>query len=164
MRAAGCGLGSAGFIVFGEPTDMVAVAAGIAPFLSVESCGQCTPCKTDGAELHTLLDRLARSSATAADVETIERRIRTVDHGARCNLGNQQATVLASLLDCFRDEFDAHLTGRLPPVPPVLVSELVDIRDGHAAIDEHHHHKQPDWTFATTSSGATPADRRSRYR
>ena len=53
------------------------------------------PVKTDGAQLHTLLDRLARSSATAADFEVIEQRIRTVDYGARCNLGIQQATVLA---------------------------------------------------------------------
>ena len=48
MKSIGCGLGSAGFMVFAEPTDMVAVAAGVARFLSIESCGQCTPCKTDG--------------------------------------------------------------------------------------------------------------------
>jgi NADH-quinone oxidoreductase subunit F len=164
MRAAGCGLGSAGFIVLGERADMVAVAAGIARFLAVESCGQCTPCKTDGAQLHTLLDRLADSRATPADLEVIERRIRTVDYGARCNLGIQQATVLASLLDRFRDEFDGHLARRLPPAAPVLIAELVDIQDGHAVIDEHHRHKQPDWGYGTRGSLAAPADDKRRYR
>jgi NADH-quinone oxidoreductase subunit F len=68
MRTAGAGLGCAGFIVFSHTTDMVAVAAGVARFLAVESCGQCTPCKTDGNELSTLLERLARSNATSADL------------------------------------------------------------------------------------------------
>ena len=132
MRTAGCGLGSAGFIVFAHPTDMVAVAAGVARFLAVESCGQCTPCKLDGIELATLLERLARSDATATDLAVIEHRMRTVDYGARCYLATQQATVLTSIFDRFRDEFDAHLTGHAPPAEPVLIAELVDIRDGTA--------------------------------
>jgi NADH-quinone oxidoreductase subunit F len=164
MRGAGFGLGSAGFIVFAQPTDMVAVAAGVARFLGVESCGQCTPCKLDGTELATLLTRLARSSATAADLETIQRRVGTVGYGARCYLATQQETVLASLFDEFRDEFDAHLTGDLPPADPVLIAELLDIHDGRAVLDERHRDKQPDWTYRATSSGATPAELRRRYR
>jgi NADH-quinone oxidoreductase subunit F len=164
MRSAGCGLGSAGFIVFAQPTDMVAVAAGIARFLSVESCGQCTPCKTDGTELSTLLRRLARSEATATDLETIERRIRTVDYGARCYLAVQQATVLDSILERFRDEFTAHVTGQAPPAEPAVVAELFDIRDGAAVVDERHLDKQPDWSFGRTSSGTAPAEQKDRYR
>jgi NADH:ubiquinone oxidoreductase subunit F (NADH-binding) len=164
MRAAGCGLGSAGFIVFADPADMVAVAAGIARFLATESCGQCTPCKTDGGELAELLERLALSRARAADLETIERRIGTVEYGARCYLGSQQAIVLASIHEHFRHEFEAHLSGGLPPAEPVLIAELLDIRGGKAVLDERHRHKQPDWTYGRTSSGAAPADRKSRYR
>jgi NADH:ubiquinone oxidoreductase subunit F (NADH-binding) len=40
----GSGLGSAGFIVFDDHDDVVALVAGASHFLSVESCGQCTPC------------------------------------------------------------------------------------------------------------------------
>ena len=164
LRAAGCGLGSAGFIVFAHPADMVAVAAGIARFLAIESCGQCTPCKTDGAELAALLERLALSRARAADLDTIERRIGTVDYGARCYLGTQQATVLASIHERFRSEFEAHLTGTAPPAEPVLIAEMLDIRDGKAVLDERHRRKQPDWTYGRTSSGAAPADRKIRHR
>jgi NADH:ubiquinone oxidoreductase subunit F (NADH-binding) len=164
MRSAGCGLGSAGFIVFTDPTDMVAVAAGVARFLSVESCGQCTPCKIDGIELARLLERLARSSAAAAEFEIIEHRIGTVDHGARCYLAAQQEAVLASILNHFRDEFHAHLTGAAPPVEPVLIAELLDIRDGVAALDQRHRHKQADWSFAPRASGSTPAELRIRFR
>ena len=164
MRSAGCGLGSAGFIVFAHPVDMVAVAAGVARFLSIESCGQCTPCKTDGTELATLLDRLARSNATAADLQLIEDRIGTVGYGARCYLAAQQETVLASIFNQFRDEFHAHLTGAAPPAEPLLIAELLDIRDGTAIIDEHHRDKQPDWSYRATSSGSTPVELKSRYR
>ncbi len=51
LRAAGGGLGAAGFIVFDDTTDLVAVAAGVAHFLAVESCGQCRHCKDDGLVL-----------------------------------------------------------------------------------------------------------------
>ena len=164
MRSIGCGLGSAGFIVFAQPTDMVAVAAGIARFLAVESCGQCTPCKTDGIDLATLLGRLARSNATAADLEVIEQRIGTVGYGARCYLATQQETVLTSLFNQFRDEFHAHAAGNAPPAEPALIAELVDIRHGTAIIDERHRHKQPDWTYRASSSGSTPVELRSRSR
>jgi NADH-quinone oxidoreductase subunit F len=164
MASIGGGLGSAGFMVFAHPTDMVAVAAGVARFLSVESCGQCTPCKGDGMLLSDLLARLARSRATAADLDEIDRRIGTVDFGARCYLGVQQQTVLASILHEFRDEFEAHLRGSAPPAEPVLVSELLEVSDGVAVVDGHHRRKQPDWSFDRISSGATPAELRSRYR
>jgi len=161
MRTAGCGLGSAGFIVFTHPTDMVAVAAGVARFLAVESCGQCTPCKLDGLELATLLERLAWSNATATELAAIEHRLRTVDYGARCYLATQQATVLTSIFDRFREEFDAHVTGHAPPTEPALVAELLDIRAGRAAIDANHRHKQSDWTYRATASGSTPVELRS---
>jgi NADH-quinone oxidoreductase subunit F len=162
MARIGCGLGSAGFIVFAQPTDMVAVAAGIARFLSVESCGQCTPCKIDGMDLSHLLARLARSRATRADLEVIEQRIRTVDYGARCYVGIQQATVLESILDRFHDEFESHLTSHVPPAEPMLIAELLDIRDGTAFIDERHLRKQPDWSYRTRWTGSTPAELRRR--
>ena len=160
----GCGLGSAGFMVFAEPTDMVAVAAGVARFLSIESCGQCTPCKTDGTTLYELLARLAASNATATDCDEIEHRINTVAYGARCNLGIQQETVLASILDNFRDEFQAHLSGAAPGAAPIYIAELADLCDGSAVVDDHHLGKQPDWTYGLRTSGATPADLRRRYR
>lgn len=164
MRSAGCGLGAAGFIVFAHPTDMVAVAAGVARFLAVESCGQCTPCKTDGIELATLLERLSLSNATTADLEVIEHCIGTVDYGARCYLATQQATVLESIFDRFRDEFDAHVTGVAPPAEPILIAELVDITEDTATIDTHHRLKQPDWSHGARWSGSAPAEVRIRHR
>jgi NADH:ubiquinone oxidoreductase subunit F (NADH-binding) len=163
LAGIGSGLGAAGFAVFGAGRDMVALAAGVARFLSVESCGQCSPCKFDGTTLAGLLAKLAANGATPTDVATIERRISTVAYGARCYLAVQQETVLGSLLRAFRSEFDDHLHGRLPAVAPLLVAELIDIVDGRAVIDDLQAAKQPDWTHGDSWRGATPVDLRGRW-
>ena len=101
MQAAGSGLGAAGFIVFDERDDLVAVAQGAARFLAVESCGQCTPCKQDGLAIADLLFKFCESNATEADIDALASRIDTVADEARCNLATQQQLVVGSLLALF---------------------------------------------------------------
>ena len=109
LRAAGGGLGAAGFIVFDDTTDLVAVAAGVARFLAVESCGQCRHCKDDGLVLAELLAKLAASDATERDVDEIGRRLDLVAEGARCNLATQQQVVIGSVLQSFPAAVSAHV-------------------------------------------------------
>ena len=45
LQKAGSGLGSGGFIAYGDTVCMVRVAYKFSELLFVESCGQCTPCK-----------------------------------------------------------------------------------------------------------------------
>ena len=158
----GAGMGSCGFIAFAEDTDMVAVAAGVARFLSVESCGQCSPCKLDGIDLAALLAKLANNAAGDHEFRQINRRLATVARGARCYLGTQQELVLSSLLAAFPDEFQGHVSCTLPPAEPIHIAELVDILDGRAIHDERHREKRPDWTFGTTESGHVPVEIRNR--
>lgn len=159
MANIGSGLGSAGFIVLDETSDVVAAAAGVSRFLAVESCGQCTPCKQDGLQLSGLLGRLAHSAATEHDVELIGLRSSTVADGARCSIGRQQQAVVTGLLEDFGDVVTAHLDQTLDPAPPLVVAELVELRDGRATIDVHHADKQPDWTYNPEDSGQSPAQR-----
>ena len=87
--------------MFDDTADLVAVAAGVAHFLAVESCGQCRHCKDDGLALDALLARLAGSEADRRDVDRIGRLLDTVADGARCNLASQQQTVVGSVLQQF---------------------------------------------------------------
>ncbi len=48
----------------------MAVAHGVSRFLSVESCGQCTPCKQDGLAITAILDRARSSSLEAGDLDS----------------------------------------------------------------------------------------------
>ena len=158
MAAIGSGFGSGGFVVFDDTADMAAVAAGAARFLAVESCGQCVPCKWDGLAIAELLGRLCRSEASAHDLDVVRRRLLTVTERSRCYLATQQQNVVSSLLECFRDEFVAHLDGRAAACEPELVAELVDIRDGVAVLDTRHRDKQADWSYDRFYSGKVPAE------
>jgi NADH:ubiquinone oxidoreductase subunit F (NADH-binding) len=159
MVAAGSGLGSCGFTVYDDRDDLVAAVAGASRFLAVESCGQCTPCKQDGAVIAAALADLARSDLTDARLGELQKKLGTVADGARCFLATQQEVVVRSLLETFPEAVVAHFDGRAEPVEPRLVAELVEIRGGRARIDERHRDKQPDWTYDAEDSGQSPADR-----
>jgi NADH-quinone oxidoreductase subunit F len=153
-------VGLAGFIVFDDTTDLVAVAHGVSRFLAVESCGQCTPCKQDGLALADLLDRFRRSEADDDDdLAAVKDRIGTVANEARCSLAQQHELVLASLLELFPDALSRHLNGGVGAVEPELIAPIVALEGGRAVLDEGHLRKQPDWSFDAVDSGQAPADR-----
>jgi NADH-quinone oxidoreductase subunit F len=159
MRAAGSGLGAAGFIVLDDRDDLVSVAQGIAWFLAVESCGQCTPCKRDGLALADLLDRVRRSAATTFDLDAVADRVATVGDSARCALGRQQQDVIGSLLEQFPDALSHHVSRRVHETPRYPIAAIKDIVDGVATIEADQARKQPDWTYNAIDSGTWPAAR-----
>ena len=157
MSDAGTGLGSAGFIVFDDTTPPAAIAAGVARFLAVESCGQCEPCKTDGLFIADQLDRSLQTPSTTAQLNLLRRRIGTVTNGARCNLAQQQASVAESLLDLFPESIPGPSPAAGPAQERVLIAPIVDVVGGRAVLDSRQTAKQPDWSYDSTSSGASPA-------
>jgi NADH-quinone oxidoreductase subunit F len=166
MTAAGTGLGSAGFIVLDETVDLATVAAGVARFLAVESCGQCTPCKQDGLAISGALAAICAGRSTASEREVVIDRLTTVANGARCGLAAQQQAVIGSLLhldpqllDPRREELGDGAERVAPPKAPMLVAELLDIDDGTANVDGRFADKQPDWTFDEEDSGQSPVER-----
>jgi NADH-quinone oxidoreductase subunit F len=149
LEAAGSGLGAAGFIVYDDTADMIAVARAISRFLYVESCGQCPPCKFGTGAITTILDRILAGDGTLHDVEVMVARLETVADSNRCYLPVQEQLVIRSIIRDFADELDAHLSRRaLPYKDEVLVPKLLDVRDGYAIYDERQSRKQPDWTYA----------------
>lgn len=158
FEAIGSGLGTGGFIVFDDRTDLVAVAHGIARFLAVESCGQCTPCKSDGLAIAQLLDAVRTSSAGSDTLVTLDGRFATVDDGARCALAGQQRTAVASLIELGRESVEAHLTRSVDDSARYLIAPIVDLIHGRAVVDSAYADKQPDWSFAAQDSGSAPAE------
>jgi NADH-quinone oxidoreductase subunit F len=158
MAGAGSGLGTASLIVVGEGTDMTAVAAGIARFLAVESCGQCTPCKADGLTVADALDRLCAGNGGQHDLDTVTKALSTVADGARCNLASQQQAVVGPILAGWDDEVVRRATGEAPAVTPVFIAEVTALADGEVTLDEARRTKQPDWTHDEEWSGSYPAD------
>ena len=115
MAAAGGGLGAAGFIVLDDRVDIVAVAHGVSRFLSVESCGQCTPCKQDGLAITDVARPApARRRPTTTTSTQLPQLAARVTDGARCYLAQQHQNVVQSLLARFPDALAAHADGRAP--------------------------------------------------
>ncbi|MEO7571052.1 MAG: NADH-ubiquinone oxidoreductase-F iron-sulfur binding region domain-containing protein [Acidimicrobiales bacterium] len=156
LAAAGGGLGSAGFIVIDQDVDIVAVAHGVSRFLSVESCGQCTPCKQDGLAITEILDRLRTSSAKADDLTRLPVLAGKVIDGARCFLAQQHQNIVESLLTHFPDALAAHADGRADAAGSFPIVPLIDIVDGEAVLKLDELEVQPDWG---DGSRASPADR-----
>lgn len=141
MVGAGSGLGSGTFIVIGDQTSLVSAAAGVARFLSIESCGQCEPCKRDGLAISSALT-IGGSSDTAIE------RLATVANGARCALAGQVERVVGSLLTLANGPSHETAPTGSPQLPyPIL--PLVDIVAGRAVLDETHLRKRPDWSYET---------------
>jgi NADH-quinone oxidoreductase subunit F len=164
MSAIGSGLGSAGFVVLGDDVDPVAVAAGVAHFLAIESCGQCTHCKEDGADIDRLLATVVAGNGSQADLDTVGARLGTVANGARCSLASQQQAVVGSLLSAFPDRLHAHLQPECPPGETYVVAPIAGIGANGAVTDSSEAGKQPDWTHDAIDSGKAPVERFSDHR
>jgi NADH:ubiquinone oxidoreductase subunit F (NADH-binding) len=150
MKAAGSGLGSAGFIVIGDESPLD-VAAGASRFLAIESCGQCTHCKEDGLEIAHLLAGLVEGTGRDDTLINVSSLLGTVADGARCSLASQHRDLIGSLLQL--PDTDTAARG------VKLIAPLVSI-DGEVAVsDSSFVDKQPDWTYGVADSAKTPVDR-----
>ena len=150
LATAGGGLGSAGFIIYDDRRNMVDVAYQVMRFLSVESCGQCNPCKTGTVDLAVVFEQLVQSTiGRDAAMSTIKRRIATVADGSRCFLPTQAQRVVTSILQMFPEDVEARLNGSSGD-PSLILPKLVDISNGVAEFDQAQVYKRPDWTYADT--------------
>ena len=141
MEAAGAGLGTGGLIVYDERTDPVELALGVSRFLSVESCGQCPPCKLGSLAITELLEELGPQTESRLFAQ-LAARLANVTDAARCFLASQEQRVVASLVPDMRDPM-MRTEGR-----GLLVTKLVDLVDGRFVLDESQARKRPDWTYA----------------
>lgn len=146
---AGTGLGSGGFIVYDSSHCIVRVAAVLAHFLAIESCGQCLACKLGTAEIARRLAAIDAGEGTANDLEVIRDRCVSVTDLARCGLP-VGAQVLRATLDAFPQEFEDHLgnacwSSRPPEVPKI---ERLDPDSGQVVLDANYYRKRDDWSYA----------------
>ncbi len=156
LAAAGGGLGSAGFIVIDQDVDIVAVAHGVSRFLSVESCGQCTPCKQDGMVITEILDRIRSSAPDADDLEQLPVLAARVTEGARCFLAQQHQNIVQSLLTHFPGALAVHTDGRAAGVGSFPIVPMLDIVDGEAVLALDELELAADWA---DGDAANPSDR-----
>lgn len=112
LKTLGTMMGSGGMIVMDETSSMVDVARFFMEFCMDESCGKCVPCRTGTQQMHALLDKIAKSNATHADLALLEELCEVVQATSLCGLGQTAPNPVMSTLRYFRDEYEEKLAGQ----------------------------------------------------
>lgn len=147
FAAKGTGLGAAGFVVYDDSVNMAVVAHEISRFLSVESCGQCPPCKQGSLSITDHLADVVNGVAEDTVLGQLNALLRSVTDANRCFLGTEEQLVVSSIMRSFPDDIDAFLQGRAGDIRLIDVPLIKDIEDGVVTYDLTHARKRPDWTY-----------------
>ncbi len=100
-------LGSGGIIVMDEDTSIPRVAMTTINFYVHESCGQCTPCRDGLAKIQQILKNMLDGNGKIEDIDTILELTRMIQGMTLCPLGDAGALVIGTMINKFRDEFEA---------------------------------------------------------
>jgi NADH-quinone oxidoreductase subunit F len=103
-------LGSGGLVVMDETTDMLKAALRIMKFYAHESCGWCIPCREGTTWLKKLLTRFDEGMGQSSDINLIGELSKNMLGRTFCPLGDAAALPTISIVEKFREEFEAKLT------------------------------------------------------
>jgi NADH-quinone oxidoreductase subunit F len=140
LAAVGTAIGSAGVIALDDRCCMVEYALRASRFYEHESCGKCTPCRVGTRWLSQILQAIEDGEGTATDLDLLLDVAERVNGKCLCPLGDSDALVVASCVDKFRDEFQAHIDlGRCPfetsPLAGVLAPVVQQQRHLHRELN-----------------------------
>ena len=102
-------MGSAGIVVLDDRCCIVQLGVRFSEFYEHESCGKCTPCREGTRWLTAILRKLEDGRATQADLDLMLDVCDRINGKCLCPLGDSDAIIVASYVDKFRDEFQAHI-------------------------------------------------------
>ncbi len=114
LNQAGSAMGSGGIIVLDESVCIVDMVRDFLGFFVAESCGKCTPCREGTAQLLHLVEGICAGRGKPSDLAQLERLAKIMISTSFCGLGQAAPNPLLSSLRHFRDEWEAHLSGRCP--------------------------------------------------
>ena len=109
MAKAGSMLGSGAIIVVDDSIPIVDVALKTAKFYRHESCGKCTPCREGTNWTVKMLERIDSGEATPMDLDIMASVQDQIMGNCLCVLGDAMAMPIASMIQHFREEFEAHI-------------------------------------------------------
>ncbi len=115
IAAAGSLLGTGAVIVLDETDCMVEAARRLLQFYAHESCGKCTPCREGTWWVTRTLGRIEEGYGREEDISLVGEVGQNILFKAFCALADGAVSPIASTLQYFRDEYEAHVRqGRCP--------------------------------------------------
>jgi len=109
IKNAGSMLGSGGFIVMDETTDMVEACLNLQHFYSHESCGQCTPCREGAHWVEKIVSRMHHGQGTSTDIPLLKSITSQIGGHTICPFGDALITPVLSFIDKFPEEFQVRI-------------------------------------------------------
>lgn len=109
LIAAGSHLGSGGFMVMDETTDMVQAALNVAHFYAHESCGQCTPCREGGHWVEKIFKRISFGKGLPGDAELVQSICSQIEGHTICAFGEALSWPAKAFIKKFPEEFRARI-------------------------------------------------------
>lgn len=105
LRARGSRLGTGAMIVVSDGTSILRKTAEYVGFFAESSCGQCPPCKIGTFQIARLLQRIEAGHGQQGDIDALRNLAALLPGSGRCGLVDGAATVLASSLATFPEEY-----------------------------------------------------------
>jgi len=109
LTKAGSMMGSGGMIIMDQDTCMVDIARFFMEFTQDESCGKCTPCRVGTRRILEILEAICAGRGKDGDIERLENLCREVQRNSLCGLGQGAPNPVATTLQHFRAEYEAHI-------------------------------------------------------
>jgi NADH-quinone oxidoreductase subunit F len=120
MAEAGSMLGSGAIIVADDSVSIPALALRTARFYHHESCGKCTPCREGTNWTVKMLERVISGEATPMDLDIIASVQDNIIGNCLCVLGDSMAMPVGSMVEKFRDDFEAAIEAGRAAAPRPL--------------------------------------------
>ncbi len=133
MAEAGSMLGSGAIIVIDDRCCMVQLGLRVAQFYMHESCGKCTPCREGTRWMVQILNSIEEGTASQGDLDLLLDVCDRILGKCLCPLGDAAAMPVASYIDKFRAEFQAHLDSGCPMHGSSTLEGIL------APVDQHSH-------------------------
>ncbi|MDP2607098.1 MAG: NADH-quinone oxidoreductase subunit NuoF [Deltaproteobacteria bacterium] len=108
-------MGSGGMIVMDEDTCMVDVAKYFLKFLSLESCGKCSPCREGIRQMLKILTRISEGKGRESDIGLLTELAESTKAASLCALGGTAPNPVLSTLKYFRHEYEDHILHKRCP-------------------------------------------------
>jgi len=91
-------------MLFNSSRSMYNVLDNYLEFFREESCGQCTPCRVGCQQLLIGIKAVKRGDKPASYLDKLIRLTETMQHTAKCGLGQSVANSFSSIVENFREE------------------------------------------------------------
>ncbi|MGL5695184.1 MAG: NADH-ubiquinone oxidoreductase-F iron-sulfur binding region domain-containing protein [Peptostreptococcaceae bacterium] len=109
LSSIGSMMGSGGMLVLDDSDCMVDICKFFLEFTVEESCGKCTPCRIGNKRLLEILTKITDGKGTEEDLVDLKELATTIKTTSLCGLGKCAPNPVLSTLDCFYDEYLAHV-------------------------------------------------------